>query len=46
MRRKNESRRIFDLLVARLLEARALCVLDVAGALVLLGALAGEDRAR
>ena len=32
-----------DLLVARPLEARALRVLDVAGALVLLGALAGED---
>ena len=32
-----------DLLVAHLLEARALLVLDVLGALVLLGALAGED---
>ena len=32
-----------DLLVAHLLEAHALVVLDVLGALVLLGALAGED---
>ena len=32
-----------DLLVARALEARALLVLDVLGALVLLRALAGED---
>ena len=35
-----------DLLVARPLDARTLAVLDVAGALVLLGALAARRRAR
>ena len=41
--RKNESRRIFDLLVALALEASLLVGLDVLRALVLLRSLAGED---